>query len=393
MYPESKGVDFLLILFCFLSHFTVSHPTPTFNRFSLLATLTEVSESVPSGPTTSTQNQPKSASLHTSPPAARSARMTRRGQRKRLPRALQPSAQATELTRLAQSLHPTVEQASLTAIVTLCPMEFMPSQGWQETPPMNSPTLPVKLEVHYPTYASMNLPTPRKQHHKFICPHKTKGVADTGAQTNIIPTTEALHMNIDLSSLLPVRASISGASNGSKINIFGGVILQVKGLSARSCSSLQLFYVADNVTRIYLSTLKGLGVQSWMQPSPHQRARLQSSVRKVCRVLTLPCPPAWPQIGPSRGWATGYARNTAPASAPSTKQTVFIGISFCHQAEQNYATIEREATAAAWAANICRFFLLSLKDFLLSLDHKPLIPIQSKRSLAPSPTPDCSTRR
>ena len=55
---------------------------------------------------------------------------------------------------------------------------------------------------------------------------------------------------------------MSVASQGSNFIIVGGVILRVRGLVPGSCSSLQLFYVASNVSRTYLSlsTLKALKV-------------------------------------------------------------------------------------------------------------------------------------
>ena len=39
-------------------------------------------------------------------------------------------------------------------MVPLCHMEFLPGKGWQETPPMDSPILPIRLEVHQPTYVA-----------------------------------------------------------------------------------------------------------------------------------------------------------------------------------------------------------------------------------------------
>ena len=37
--------------------------------------------------------------------------------------------------------------------------------------------------------------------------------------------------------------------------------------------------------------------------------------------------------------------------------------------------------ATAWAANKCRYFLLGLPMFTLAVDHKPLIPLLSDKSL------------
>ena len=62
-------------------------------------------------------------------------------------------------------------------------------------------------------------------------------------------------------------------------------------------------------------------------------------------------------------------------------QTVYIGSRFCHPAEQNYAPIEGEAKAASWAVDKCKFFLLGLSNFILALDHRPLISIFSDKEL------------
>ena len=58
-----------------------------------------------------------------------------------------------------------------------------------------------------------------------------------------------------------------------------------------------------------------------------------------------------------------------------------VGSRFCNQAEQNYAPIEGEAMAAAWAVNKCRYFLLGLHTFTLAVDHKPLVSLLGDKSL------------
>ena len=82
-------------------------------------------------------------------------------------------------------------------------------------------------------------------------------------------------------------------------------------------------------------------------------------------------------------WGMGFWLCQKHCSCPTDRpgccftgwQTVFVGSRFCHQAEQHYAPIEGEATAAAWATDKCRFFLLGLPNFILALDHMPLISI------------------
>ena len=74
-------------------------------------------------------------------------------------------------------------------------------------------------------------------------------------------------------------------------------------------------------------------------------------------------------------------------------QTTYMGSRFCSQAEQRYAPIEGEALAAAWGANKCRYYLLGMKDWLLAVDHKPLIPILSTKELMLIPNPRIANQR
>ena len=74
-------------------------------------------------------------------------------------------------------------------------------------------------------------------------------------------------------------------------------------------------------------------------------------------------------------------------------QTAYMGSRFCTPTEQRYAPIEGEAMAAAWAANKCRYYLLGMKEWLLAVDHKPLIPILSTKELLAIPNPRLANQR
>ena len=74
-------------------------------------------------------------------------------------------------------------------------------------------------------------------------------------------------------------------------------------------------------------------------------------------------------------------QGTTPGCCQTGWQTITVGSRFCTQAEQNYAPIEGEAMATAWAAHKCRYFLLGLPMFALAVDHKPLIPLLGNKSL------------
>ena len=66
-----------------------------------------------------------------------------------------------------------------------------------------------------------------------------------------------------------------------------------------------------------------------------------------------------------------------PGCCPKGWQTVYVGSRFCNGAESRYHPICGEARAAAYGVEKCRFFLLGMPDFLLCLDHRPLLKIFS----------------
>ena len=58
-------------------------------------------------------------------------------------------------------------------------------------------------------------------------------------------------------------------------------------------------------------------------------------------------------------------------------QTVYVGSRFCTGAEQRYSPICGEAAGCAFGVEKCRFFLLGQSNFLLCVDHRPLLKILS----------------
>ena len=238
-----------------------SPAVPTANRFSPLlhSRDNDSPQSDPaSAPTYLHYYQRAPVPAHSASRPGRRSRWSRTGRRKCTP----PAPHQGEVARLQQELSPDPAGAVVPARVPLCHMEYDSKLGWRETPPMDSPTLPIHLEVHHASYTALQLSPPTSPYMKPTLPRKKDGVADSGAMMNILPTADVVAMNIQLSSLLPVRVRVGGASHGSKINILGALLLRVRGTTAGSRTSLQIFYVADNVSRIYLSLscLKALGV-------------------------------------------------------------------------------------------------------------------------------------
>ena len=134
-------------------------------------------------------------------------------------------------------------------------MEFNYENGWMEAAPLPSPTLPVALTLHRPSYSSLRVQEPSTLPNSLLRPAVLRAVADTGAQMDILSLMTLKEMGLDPSTLVPVKARVVGAVRGSKLDIVGGVLLDVRAPAAPSgChSSVRLFYVAANVTQCYLS--------------------------------------------------------------------------------------------------------------------------------------------
>ena len=64
-----------------------------------------------------------------------------------------------------------------------------------------------------------------------------------------------------------------------------------------------------------------------------------------------------------------------PGCCPTGWQTVYCGSKFCTPAESRYHPIEGEALAATYGLHKCKFFVLGLENLILTIDHKPLLPI------------------
>jgi hypothetical protein len=78
---------------------------------------------------------------------------------------------------------------------------------------------------------------------------------------------------------------------------------------------------------------------------------------------------------------------TKPGCCNTGWQTVYAGSRFCSPAESRYAPIEGEATTATWAMEKCKFFLLGLENFILAMDHKPLIGMLGRQEMMTIPNP------
>jgi hypothetical protein len=154
--------------------------------------------------------------------------------------------------------------------------------GWQETAPLPSPVLPVKLEVHGPSYSWLDIPLPRALRGGQSKGLSGTAVPDTGAQMDVTSVSTIRSLGLDESYLFPVAARVFGASRDAEIDIIGGILLKVQPPGPNpSTSTIRMFYVARNVSRTYLSlsSLKALGVVS--PEFPRMSALQQGSMASI----------------------------------------------------------------------------------------------------------------
>ena len=88
--------------------------------------------------------------------------------------------------------------------------------------------LTVHLSLHESSYQETDQPLPVLLPNKRGIPKVLPAVADTGAQMEVLSLEIVQNMGLDPCSLIPVRAKVVGASQGSKLNIVGGLFLQVR---------------------------------------------------------------------------------------------------------------------------------------------------------------------
>ena len=162
--------------------------------------------------------------------------------------------------------------------------------GWKDVLPADSPTMKVSLKLHKPSYYELGMTPPLSK----SPPLELEVVADTGAQMCIIPANLAARLGMPL---FKVSTRVMGATRESQLDIRGGAFLEISD-PAYSChlTTIQMFYVADNVDRCYLSLscLKALFVVPLDFPrigatltQPPTAPRVQASTASPCSNLSL----------------------------------------------------------------------------------------------------------
>ena len=180
--------------------------------------------------------------------------------------------------------------ASHVVSIPLCHLEYVERSdgtwGYQERDAPSSPRLQVNLAIDSNTYQELGLRPPSVS----SPPHtetETDGIADTGAQMCICGIGLMARMGVDVSSLLRVKARVTGATRASKVDIVGGIFLTV---TTKQSSTKCLFYVASNVSQTYLSlsALKNLDVVSPYFPEPPPKKILVVSAAQAQTPASLP---------------------------------------------------------------------------------------------------------
>ena len=119
-------------------------------------------------------------------------------------------------------------------------------------------------------------------------------------------------------------------------------------------------------------------------------AHAKSEIKTIAegsRYLTRDGKHACPLTGASTASVSPSDRNTAPCASnePSCCYTgwklTFASNRYTHNAEENYAPVEGEALAVAWALNKARHFVLGRNDLIVATDHKPLLKVLGDRKM------------
>ena len=66
---------------------------------------------------------------------------------------------------------------------------------------------------------------------------------------------------------------------------------------------------------------------------------------------------------------------------PTCWRITLVGSRFTHSAESRYAPVDGEALAVADALDKARYFVLGCEEFIIAIDHKPLLKLFGDRSL------------
>ena len=85
------------------------------------------------------------------------------------------------------------------------------------------------------------------------------------------------------------------------------------------------------------------------------------------------------------GFSLGQKHCSCPSDEPWCCQTgwklTFASNRYTHNAEENYAPVEGEALAVAWALDKARHFVLGCNDLIVATDHKPLLKVLGDRKM------------
>ena len=85
------------------------------------------------------------------------------------------------------------------------------------------------------------------------------------------------------------------------------------------------------------------------------------------------------------GFSLGQKHCSCPSNEPSCCQTgwklTFASNRYTHNAEENYAPVEGNALAVAWALDKARHFVIGCNDLIVATDHKPLLKVLGDRKM------------
>ena len=89
---------------------------------------------------------------------------------------------------------------------------------------------------------------------------------------------------------------------------------------------------------------------------------------------------------------TCYCTGDMPGCCDTGLKTVLFG-RFCSPAESQYSPIEGEGLACMWGFEKCKFYLLGMKNFTLTVDHNPLVRIFGQQEIMEIPNPCLTSQK
>ena len=143
-----------------------------------------------------------------------------------------------------------VAKIDTTKSIKLNHKEYTEIQGWSTNNSNKHPLVTVGIEVSTEDFGTFGLSLPKRVYNST----SRIAIADTGAMTMVAGKELVAGLGLTVKDLIPVSIELSAANN-SKLNILGGIFVNVWGRSktGKKLHTRQLCYIQDGDNKVYLS--------------------------------------------------------------------------------------------------------------------------------------------